>query len=63
MQDYIKPNHIIAVLGLILALSVHLMLSELGVPAKIAWGASILSVLVVAMFWSCVVLGAEDEDD
>jgi hypothetical protein len=26
-------------------------------------GAGILSALVVAIFWSCVLLGAEDEDD
>ena len=59
----ITINQIVAVLGLTLALSVYALLSKFGVPDKIRWGATILSVLVVAIFWSAVNLGADDEDE
>jgi len=59
----ITIHQIVAVLGLMLALSVYALLSKFGVPARIVWGATVLSVLVVAIFWSSVCLGAEDEDE
>lgn len=59
----ITSHQIVAVLGLVLALSVYSLLNKFGVPNRICWGASILCVLVVAIFWSSVNLGADDEDE
>jgi hypothetical protein len=56
-------NHLVAFLGLVLAVSVNIMLRKFGYPEKIIWGASILSILVVAIFWSTIMLGANDEED
>jgi hypothetical protein len=56
-------NQVVAMLGLILAVSVYLALRRFGFPEKICWGASILSILIVAIFWTSVMLGAEDDDD
>lgn len=59
----LSVHHAVAVLGFVLALAVYSMMSKFGVPSKIAWGSAILSILVVAIFWSAVNLGADDEDD
>jgi len=59
----ITLDQIVAVLGLSLALAVFSVLTKYGAPEKIRWGAAILSILVVAIFWSAVQLGADDEDD
>ena len=56
-------HQIVAVLGLALALAVYSILTRWGVPERIRVGAAILSVLVVAIFWSAVQLGADDDDD
>jgi hypothetical protein len=56
-------NHLVAFLGLILAIAVNLLLRKFGYPEKICWGASIMSILVVSMFWSIVMLGADDDDE
>ena len=56
-------NHVIALLGFILAIGVYLVMKRYGAPDKVCVGAGILSALVVAIFWSSVTLGAEDEDD
>jgi len=57
-------NHIVAVLGAVLALSSYMVLKQYGAPDKICIGGGILSALVVAIFWSCVLLGTSgDEDD
>ena len=56
-------NQIVAFLGLILAVSVNLALRKFGFPEKICWGASILSILVVSIFWTTVMLGADDDED
>jgi precorrin-6B methylase 2 len=57
-------NAIVAVLGAVLALSSYMVLKQIGAPDKICVGGGILSALVVAIFWSCVMLGTgEDEDD
>lgn len=53
----------VAVLGLCLALSSYLVLHRYGFPEKICIGAGFLSILVVAIFWSCVLLGADDDED
>ena len=60
----LKVNHMVAMLGVCLALSTSLCLKRFGFPDKLAIGAGFLCVLVVAMFWSCVLLSDdEDEDD
>ncbi|HEY9677380.1 MAG TPA: hypothetical protein V6C76_05200 [Drouetiella sp.] len=59
----ISISHVVAVLGAVLALSSYMVLKQYGAPDKICVGGGILSALVVAIFWSCVLLGAEDEDD
>ncbi len=56
-------NHVVSLLGLVLALSSYLVLKKFGVPDKICVGAGILSLLVVAIFWSCVLLGTSEDDD
>ena len=59
----ITLNHIVTVLGLVLSLSVFVLLGKFGVPDRIRWGMAILCILVTAIFWSAVQLGADDEDD
>lgn len=59
----LRVNHMVAVLGLCLALSSYLVLHRYGFPEKICIGAGFLSILVVAIFWSCVLLGADDDED
>jgi len=59
----ISLNHVVAVLGLVLALSSFIVLKHYGVPDKICVGGGVLSALVVAIFWSCVMLNAEDDDE
>jgi hypothetical protein len=56
-------NHVVAVLGLVLAISSYLILKHYGIPDKICVGAGVLSALVVAIFWSCTMLGTEEDDD
>jgi hypothetical protein len=56
-------NRIVAVLGLVLALGSFIVLKHYGLPDKICVGAGVLSALVVAIFWSCVMLGTEDDDE
>jgi hypothetical protein len=38
-------------------------MTKYGIPQKIAFGAAILSVLVVSIFWTSVNLADEDESD
>ena len=59
----ISINHVVAVLGLILALGSYIVLKHYGVPDKVAFGAGVLSAIVVAIFWSCVMLGTEEDDE
>ncbi len=59
----LNVNHIVAVLALCLAIASFLVLRRYGFPDKICVGAAFLSILVVAMFWSSVLLGADDEDE
>lgn len=59
----ISLNHIVAFLGLVLASSVFVLMTKYGIPQKIAFGAAILSVLVVSIFWTSVNLTDDDEDD
>ncbi len=63
MAPRLTIHHAVAVLAVVLALSVFQMMNRMGVPGKIAWGSAILSILVVAIFWSATNLGADDEDD
>ncbi len=59
----ISINHVVALLGLILALGSYIVLKHFGVPDKICVGAGVLSALVVAIFWSSVMLGTEEDDE
>jgi hypothetical protein len=63
MAPRLNANHAVAVLALVLAAAVYSLMVHIGTPSKIAWGSAILSILVVAIFWSSVSLGADDEDD
>ncbi len=56
-------NHIVAILGLILAIGSYIVLKTFGAPDKICVGAGVLSALVTAIFWSCVMLGTEEDDE
>ncbi|MBU6452134.1 MAG: hypothetical protein KGS72_10175 [Cyanobacteria bacterium REEB67] len=56
-------NHLVALLGLVLAICSYLALHRYGTPEKVCIGAAILCILVVAIFWSSVLLGADDEED
>jgi len=56
-------NQIVALLGLVLAVSFNLALRRFGFPEKICWGASILAILITSIFWSTVQLGADDDED
>lgn len=59
----ITIHQVVAVLGLALALGVYSLMTRMGVPEKIRIGAAVLSILVVAIFWSAVQLGTDDDDD
>lgn len=59
----IQLNHVVAILGAVLALSSYMVLKQYGAPDKICIGGAILSALVVAIFWSCVLLGTGDDED
>ena len=63
MAPRFNANHAVAFLALILAVCVFALMNRWGVPSKIAWGSAILSILVVAIFWTAVNLGADDEDE
>ena len=56
-------NKIVSILALCLGLSTFLVLRRYGFTDKVCIGAGILCILAVAIFWSCVMLGAEDEDE
>ena len=59
----ITIHQVVAVLGLVLCLAVYSLLTRFGIPARVCLGAAILSIIVVATFWSAIQLGAEDEDE
>ena len=59
----ITTHQIAALLAFLLAVTVYFLMTSLGLSAKLAVGTTILSVLVVAIFWSCVNLGAHDDDE
>ena len=63
MRPQLTLNHAVAFLALILSIAVYSLMGKLGAPSKIAWGSAILTILVVAIFWSAVNLGADDEED
>ncbi|MGH9551841.1 MAG: hypothetical protein ACRD3W_20820 [Terriglobales bacterium] len=56
-------NHVVALLGVVLAVSTYMIFRHYGAPDKICVGAGVLSALVVAIFWSCVMLGTEEDDE
>ena len=55
-------NHVVAFLGLVLSIAVFLALRRMNFPDKICLGASVLSILVVAIFWSAVLVGDDDDE-
>ena len=55
-------NHAVAFLGLVLSLSVFCLMTRYGVPEKIAFGASILSILTVSIFWTAIKLTDDDDE-
>ena len=59
----INLNQCVAILGLVLSLSVFLLMTRYGIPERIAFGSAILSILVVAIFWTAVNLGDDDEEE
>lgn len=59
----ITLDQMVALLGVVLTVAVYSLMGRLGVPPQIQVGAAVLSALVVAIFWSTVCLGADDEDD
>lgn len=59
----LNVNHAVVVLGLVLAWAVYVMFLKFGLPQRIAMGAAILSILVVAIFWSAIGLGIDADDD
>jgi hypothetical protein len=59
----IRINHMVAILGLCLALSTYLVVKRFGFPDKLAIGAGFMCVLVVAIFWSCVLLTDDEDED
>lgn len=59
----ISLNHAVAFMGLVLSLSVFVLMTRYGIPERIAFGSAILSILVVAIFWTAVNLGDDDEED
>jgi hypothetical protein len=63
MQPRFTVHHAVALLAFVLAMAVYQMMNLFHVPSKIAWGSGILSILVVAIFWSATNLGSDDEDD
>ncbi len=63
MRPQVTVNHAVAIMALLLGMAVFSVLSKYGVPSKIVWGSAILSILVVSIFWSCVNLGSDDEDE
>jgi hypothetical protein len=63
MSPRINVNHVVSFLALVLAIACFSLFSRMGAPSKIAWGSAILSILVVAIFWSAINLGADEEED
>lgn len=59
----ISLNHAVAFLGVVLGLSVYTLMVRYHVSERIAWGSAILSILVVAIFWTAVNLSDDDEEE
>jgi hypothetical protein len=56
-------NHLVAFLTLILSVSVYLALRKLCFPDRICLGAAFLSILVIAIFWSAVIIHVGNGDE
>jgi hypothetical protein len=59
----ITPNKIVAILGLMLGLAFFNILHKFGAPWRVCYGAFILFVLLVTIFWTTINLGNVDEDE
>ena len=63
MQPKVTLNQGVGVLGLLLGMATYMLMTRFHIPERIAWGSAILSILVVAIFWTAINLAEEDEDD
>ena len=59
----ISNNRLVAFMGLILGMTSYVALHSCHFPEKICVGSIFLSVLVVAVFWSAIMIGTEDDED
>lgn len=62
-QPKLTLNHCVGILALLLGMSMYVLSCRFHIPERIAWGSAILSILVVAIFWTAINLAEEDEDD
>jgi len=63
MSRYFTINHIVALLALVLSIASYLVMRRYHFPDKVCVGGAILAILVVGIFWSCVLLGTEEDED
>lgn len=59
----ITLNHVVAMLGFILAASSYLLMRRYGFPERICVGTAILASLATAIFWTGTLIGTEDDDE
>ncbi|MBN8661896.1 MAG: hypothetical protein LCH63_00155 [Candidatus Melainabacteria bacterium] len=59
----LSVNHLVALLAFVLALASFLVLRRYHFPDKVCVGGAILSILAVGIFWSCVLLGTDDDEE
>ncbi len=59
----ITIHKVVAILGLSLALAVYLLLNKIGYPQQLCINGATLAILVVAIFWSAVILGSDEGED
>lgn len=63
MLRYVTLNHLVSLLALVLSVASYLVMRRYHFPDKVCVGGAILCILVVGIFWSCVLLGTEDDDE
>lgn len=63
MKPRFTVNHAVALLAIAMGLAVFQVLTRYGFPPRIGWAASILAVLVIAMFWTAINLTDTEEDE
>ncbi len=63
MSRYFTLNHVVALLALVLSIASYLVMRRYHFPDKVCVGGGILCILIVGIFWSCTLLGTEDDED